>query len=139
MGAKDDFEKLYQILETHNVYTTPEFKGDIIKLVKTDIKKFISDFHQYFSRANLKDYKKYERLSLTKKQNSKLDGHSLFRFEYRNTSNLRCIYIMQNENNTKETILLCAFNEDASKNSGKNTYNYNIEKAISIYQKYKEE
>lgn len=138
MGAKDDFESLYQILQTHDVYATQEFKNDILKLVKTDIKKFISDFYKYFSRANLKDYKKYERLSLNKNQNLKLDGYSLFRFEYRNTSNLRCIYIIQNENNKKETILLCAFNEDASKNTGKNTYNYNIEKAISIYQKYKE-
>lgn len=60
MAAKDDLEKLYKILETHNVYSTPEFKNDILKLVKTDIKKFISDFHQYFSRINLKDYKKYK-------------------------------------------------------------------------------
>lgn len=137
MSAKDDFEKMYRLLETHNVYATPEFKNDVLKLVKTDINKFISNFYQYFSRANLTDYKKYERLSVTRKQNSKLDGNALFRFEYRNTSNLRCIYIMQNEKNIKETILLCAFNEDASKKTGKYTYNYNIEKAITIYQTYK--
>lgn len=138
MAAKDDLEKLYKILETHNVYSTPEFKNDILKLVKTDIKKFISDFHQYFSRINLKDYKKYERLSLTRKQNIDLDGHSLFRFEYRNSSNLRCIYIIQNEDNRRETILLCAFNEDNNKKSGKNTYKNNIDRAILIYKKYKE-
>lgn len=138
MATNDDLEKLYKILEIHNVYTTPEFRNDILKLVKTDIKKFISDFHQYFSRINLKDYKKYERLSLTKKQNSNLEGHALFRFEYRNSSNLRCIYILQNENNIQETILLCAFNEDGSKKTGKNTYNHNIERAIQIYQKYKD-
>lgn len=44
---------------------------------------------------------------------------------------------MQNENNIKETILLCAFNEDASKEKGKDTYNDNIKKAIRIYQTYK--
>lgn len=137
MSAKDDLEKMYRLLETHNVYATPEFKRDILKLVKTDINKFISNFYQCFSRVNLADYKKYERLSVTNKQNIKLDGNALFRFEYRNTSNLRCIYIMQNENNIKETILLCAFNEDASKEKGKDTYNDNIKKAIKIYQTYK--
>lgn len=138
MAAKDNFENLYRILETHNVYATNEFKQDILKLVKTDINKFVSDFYRYFSRENLKDYHKYERLVLTKRQNTQLDGHSLFRFEYRNTSNLRCIYMLQNENNIKETILLCAFKEDNSKKKGKDAYGTNIEKAISIYQKYKD-
>lgn len=67
----------------------------------------------------------------------KLDGNSLFRYEYRSNSNLRCIYLIEDENNTKITYLLNAFIEDDSKSNGKNTYNFNIERAIKIYQSIK--
>lgn len=37
-------------------------------------------------------------------------------------------------NNNNETRLLCAFNEDGDKKTGKNSYNFNIERAIKIYE-----
>lgn len=98
------------------------------------MKKFIRDFTKNFIRINLKEYKKYERLKLTPSQNRRLDGNALFRYEYRNSSNLRCIYMVKNVKNTNETYLLCAFNEDGSRKIGKNSYNFNIERAIKIYE-----
>ena len=134
MNTNDSLLKMFQILETHNVYASEQFFDDIRKLVKTDLEKFIRDFVRNFTRINLKDLKKYERLSISKKQKLRLEGNSLFRYEYRNSTNLRCIYMVLNVNNTNETHLLCAFNEDGNKHSGKNSYDLNIERAIRIYE-----
>lgn len=137
MNAKDGFNKMFLLLEMHDVYATKQFEKDICSLVKTDVQKFIKDFTRDFSRNSLKEYKKYERLKLTPNQNKELDGNALFRYEYRNSSNLRCIYMMIDENNSNKTFLLNAFNEDNSKSGGKNSYNFNIERAIKTYQSIK--
>lgn len=134
MDTNDSLLKMFQILETHNVYASEQFFDDIRKLVKTDLEKFIRDFVRNFTRIDLKDLKKYERLNISKKQKLRLDGNSLFRYEYRNSTNLRCIYMVKNANNTNETYLLCAFNEDGNRNKGKNSYKDNIERAIKIYE-----
>ena len=57
----------------------------------------------------------------------------MYRYEYRKNSNLRCIYMINNENNMNEIVLLCAFNEDGDKRKGRNSYKDNIERAIRIY------
>lgn len=137
MNAKEGFDKMFLMLKMHNVYATQPFVKDILNLVKTDINKFIEDFSKNMSRSNLKDYKKYERLKLTPSQSKRLDGNSLFRYEYRNSSNLRCIYLIMDENNNKKTYLLNAFNEDKRKSIGKNSYDFNIERAIKTYQSIK--
>lgn len=134
MGTDDWFLKMFQVLEEHGVYASKQFFDDIKSLVKTDIKKFIKDFTKNFTRKDLKEYKKYERLKTTPSQNKRLDGNALFRYEYRNSSNLRCIYMVIDVNNNNETRLLCAFNEDGDKKTGKNSYNFNIERAIKIYE-----
>ena len=134
MDTNDSLLKMFQILETHNVYASEQFFDDIRKLVKTDLEKFIRDFVRNFTRVDLKDLKKYERLSISKKQKLRLDGNSLFRYEYRNSTNLRCIYMVKNVNNINETYLLCAFNEDGNRSKGKNSYKDNIERAIKIYE-----
>ena len=61
----------------------------------------------------------------------KLKGKSLYRYEYRNDSNLRCIYLLEDEYN--KITLLKAFNEDKGKTKGKGSYDFNIEQAIEIY------
>lgn len=134
MNTDDSLLKMFRVLQEHGVYASKQFFDDIKRLVKTDIKKFIRDFTKNFIRIDLKEYKKYERLKLTPLQNKRLDGNALFRYEYRNSSNLRCIYMVKNVNNINETYLLCAFNEDGSKKTGKNSYNFNIERAIKIYE-----
>lgn len=134
MNTEDSLLKMFQLLEKHGVYASEQFFDDIKSLVKTDVKKFIKDFTKNFTRSNLKEYKKYERLSTTSSQNKRLDGNALFRYEYRNSSNLRCIYMVMNVNNSNETHLLCAFNEDGDKRKGKNSYEANIERAIRIYE-----
>lgn len=134
MDTNDSLLKMFQILETHNVYASEQFFDDIKKLVKTDLEKFIRDFVRNFTRLDLKNLKKYERLSISKKQKLRLDGNSLFRYEYRNSTNLRCIYMVKNVNNINETYLLCAFNEDGNRSKGKNSYKDNIERAIKIYE-----
>lgn len=134
MNIDDSLIEMFRLLEKHNVYASRQFMKDIKALVQTDIKKFIKDFTKNFIRTNLKEHKKYERLKTTPSQNKRLNGNALFRYEYRNTSNLRCIYMVVNVNNINETRLLCAFNEDGNKHSGKNTYDFNIERAIRIYE-----
>lgn len=121
----------------YSVFASPQFYKDICDLVKTDKKKFIRDFLRDFSRINLKDKKRYERLRLNSKQTKDMDGKSLFRYEYRNSSNLRCIYMIEDENN-RSVILLNAFNEDSNKHKGKNSYDFNITRAINTYNKLKE-
>ena len=137
MNVQDGLDKMLSLLEIHDVYATPEFVKDISSLVKNNIGKFIEDFARDMIRNNLKDYKRYERLKLTKTQRERLDGNSLFRYEYRNSSNLRCIYFIKDENTNRKTFLLNAFNEDQNKSKGKNSYNFNIERAIKIYQSIK--
>lgn len=134
MNTEDSLLKMFQVLEEHGVYASEQFFDDIKSLVKTDVKKFIKDFTKNFMRKNLKEYKKIERLSTTSSQNKRLDGNALFRYEYRNSSNLRCIYMVINVNNSDEIRLLCAFNEDGNKKKGKNSYDSNIERAIRIYE-----
>lgn len=137
MNSKEALAKMFAVLEIHNVFASPQFAKDISSLVETDIEKFIETFTRDLSRKCLKGYNKYERLSLNKNQKKKLDGNALYRYEYRNTSNLRCIYIIMKENNNKNTFLLNAFNEDKNKTGGKNSYSFNIERAIRTYQSIK--
>ena len=134
MKTNEDFLVMFKVLKLHSVYSTPQFRKDIENLVKTRKKEFIKDFLRDFSRIDLKDYKRYERLRLSPQQSKKIGGKSLFRYEYRSTSNLRCIYIIEDEYN-KSAVLLNAFNEDAGKTKGKGSYNFNIERAIKTYLK----
>ncbi len=134
MDAENSLLIMFRELAKHDVLASEQFFDDIKRLVKTDINKFIEVFTRDLMRSNLKEYKKYERLKLTKAQNKRLNGNALFRYEYRNNSNLRCIYMVRNVNNDNETYLLCAFNEDGGKKIGKNSYNFNIERAIKIYE-----
>lgn len=132
MSSNDDILVMLEVLKRkHGINYTEQFYKDICKLVKTDIYKFIENFSRDFSRMNYKKHNRYEELSLTAKQKKRLNGKSLYRYEYRNSSNLRCIYIAQDEYNN--ITLLKAFNEDMGKTKGKGSYNFNIEQAIKIY------
>lgn len=132
MSANDDILYMLNILrEKHNINYTDQFYKDICKLVKTNVNKFIESFSRDFSRINYKKHNRYEKLRLTPKQIKKLKGKSLYRYEYRNDSNLRCIYLLEDEYN--KITLLKAFNEDKGKTKGKGSYDFNIEQAIEIY------
>ena len=102
-------------------------------MVSTNVKRFIRNFSKDIIRKNFQEYNRNEKLKLTKKQRELLNGKDLYRYEYRKDSNLRCIYVINNDNNNEEIILFCAFNEDGSKEKGKNSYKYNIDRAIRIY------
>lgn len=131
LGATEDFLVMLEVLKIHDIYATNQFFNDICKLVKTDKIKFIHDFQRDMIRVDKTKHNRYERLSLTSNQSQKLKGKSMYRYEYRNTSNLRCIYIIEDEHN--RIILLKAFNEDKTKTKGKGNYDINIERAIRIY------
>lgn len=62
----------------------------------------------------------------------------MWRYEYRNTSNLRCIFILETDNNNSNPILICAFNEDGDKGKGENSYEHNIKRAMEIIRKNSE-
>lgn len=133
MNNESAIIEMLRILRTNNIYSTKEFEKDLTKLVNTNVRKFVKDFTKDITRESFDEYNRYKQINLTKAQRIKLDSHKLYRYEYRSSSNLRCIYLIDIVQNTKNIILLCAFNEDGDKTKGNNAYNNNIERAIRIY------
>lgn len=133
MNNKEAIIEMLKLLARNYIFATNSFKRDITKLVTTNVEKFVEIFTRDIRRKNFDDYNKYELLNLSPKQKKKIDGKKLYRYEYRENSNLKCIYTIEDENNIKRVILLCAFNEDGDKKKGKNSYNDNINRAIGIY------
>lgn len=127
--------RVLQRLEFHGIRSTKDVLKDLQKLVQTDLENFTEVFFKDFIRKDFEDYNKFEKLHLSKKQKKRLNGQILRRYEYRNTSNLRCIFIVCNDNNNDIPIILCAFNEDGKKKKGKGSYKDNIERAIKIFEK----
>lgn len=133
MNYENAIIEMLKSLKVNNIYATKEFEKDITKLVLSNIKIFVRNFYRDIRRKNFEEYNRYERLNLDRSQKELLKGKALYRYEYRENSNLKCIYIIDNENNTDKTLLLCAFNEDGDKIKGKNSYKDNINRAIRIY------
>ncbi len=133
MNYENAIIEMLKSLKVNNIYATKEFEKDITKLVLSNIKRFVRNFYRDIRRKNFEEYNRYERLNLDKSQKELLKEKALYRYEYRENSNLKCIYIIDNENNTDKTLLLCAFNEDGDKIKGKNSYKDNINRAIRIY------
>lgn len=136
MGKNDEILRLLQYLQNEGIRVTKEFVKDIQKLIQTDIADFASQFFKDFARKDFENYNRFEKLKLTKQQRLDIQGNILWRYEYRNTSNFRCIFIVEKEKNTNNPILLCAFNENGGKKQGENSYNHNITRAIDIIKKY---
>ena len=119
----------------HGVESTKEFGKDLQKLVNTDIERFAKVFYKDFSRKDFENYNKFEKLNLSEKQRKRLKGNLLRRYEYRSTSNLRCIFVVCIDNGNDIPVLLCAFNEDGDKKKGNKSYNKNIDRAIDIFER----
>ena len=136
MSNEASIIRLLQRLHEHGIESTKDIAKDLQKLVNTDIESFTESFYKDFIRMNFENYNKFEKLRhLNSKQKKRLNGNFLRRYEYRNTSNLRCIFIVCMENNNDIPILLCAFNEDGDKKTGKKSYNKNIDRAIDIFER----
>ena len=127
--------KLLQYLQNEGIRVTNDFVKDIQRLIQTDVETFASQLFKDFSRKDFENYNRFEKLKLTKQQKSMIDGNILWRYEYRNTSNFRCIFILEKSHNNNTPILLCAFNEDGGKKKGNNSYDHNIKRAIHIIKK----
>lgn len=136
MNNEASIVRLLQELNRQGILSTKEIKKDLQKLVNTDIEDFTKIFFRDFARRDFENYNKFEKLrNLTKAQRKRLNGNLLRRYEYRNTSNLRCIFIVCTDNNNDVPILLCAFNEDGNKKTGKKSYNKNIDRAIDVFER----
>ena len=133
MSQENLIIEMLKLLSINNIYSSTEFEKDLVKLVNSNVKRFIKLFSRDLIRRNFEDFNRFEILNLDRKQRTKINGNNLYRYEYRNTSNLRCIYTIINENNIDKIFLLCAFNEDGEKTKGKKSYKDNIERAIRIY------
>ncbi len=136
MGKDTEILRLIQYLQNEGIFATEEFVKDLQKLIQTDVEKFAAQFFKDFSRKDFENYNRFEKLKLTKKQKQILEGNILWRYEYRNASNFRCIFIVQRDNNTNIPILLCAFNENGGKKRSDGSYNHNIKRALDIIKKY---
>lgn len=139
MGKQDEIYRVLQYLQNEGIRATPDFVKDILKLVQTNVKSFSKQIFRDFTRKDFENYNRFEKLTLTKKQKIAIEGSILWRYEYRNTSNLKCIFIVKKENNSDIPILLCAFNEDETKKKGNDSYAYNIERAIEIIKRISSE
>lgn len=135
MGNSAEILRLIQYLQNEGILVTKDFVKDLQKLIQTDIEKFATQFFKDFSRKDFENYNRFEKLKLTKQQRDSIDGNVLWRYEYRNTSNFRCIFIVQKDNNTNVPILLCAFNENGGKKRSDDSYNHNIKRALEIIKK----
>ena len=124
-----------QYLQNEGIRVTKDFVKDIQRLIQTDVETFASQFFKDFARKDFENYNRFEKLKLTKQQKARIEGKILWRYEYRNTSNFRCIFIVEKAHNGNSPILLCAFNEDGEKKRGNNSYDHNIKRAIDIIQK----
>lgn len=133
MSQENSIIEMLKLLSINNIYSSTVFEKDLVKLVNSNVKRFIKLFSRDLIRRNFEDFNRFEILNLDRKQRTKINGNNLYRYEYRNTSNLRCIYTIINENNIDKIFLLCAFNEDGDKTKGKKSYKDNIERAIRIY------
>lgn len=135
MNPEASIKKVLLQLEKHGIRSTKEFTKDLCKLVGSDIKCFVEVFYKDFIRKEFDDYNRFEKLKIDRKQKKRLKGIPLRRYEYRGTSNLRCIFVVCYDNDNDGPILLCAFNEDGDKKNGKNAYSKNIDHAIDIFEK----
>ena len=132
MDIEASIDRLLQQLKKHGIESTKEFRS----LVTSDLENFTKVFFKDFIRKDFENYNRFEKLrNLTHKQKKRLKGNILRRYEYRNTSNLRCIFIIHNDNNKSIPIILCAFNENGDKKKGKQSYNKNIDRAIDIFER----
>lgn len=132
MGREDEIQRLLQYLQSEGIRATNDFVKDIQRLVLTDVKTFAERIFKDFSRRNYSKYNRFKQLTLNKQQKEQIDDYALWRYEYRNTSNLRCIFILEKDNNNSDPILICAFNENGDKKRGEGSYPHNIERAIEI-------
>lgn len=132
MGRNDEIIRLLQYLQNQGILATNDFADDLKRLIKTNYKTFAKELYKDFTRKDFENYNRFKKLRLTSKQKEKIGGITLWRYEYRKTSNLRCIFIVQEEYNNINPVLICAFNEDGSKNKGVNSYKDNIERSINI-------
>lgn len=135
MNNKDIIVKTLKMLDSHGIKSTQDFVKDLNSLISGNASEFLrvmyKDFLRWESQLN-----KFETLKLNPKQKSRINGLMLRRYEYRrNKANIKCIFIVVKENNSDMPIILCAFIEDGDKKKGKNSYNDNIERAISIFEK----
>lgn len=136
MDKSTSILRVLQMLEKRGIRSTKDFEKDLEKLVKENVMDFLETFYKDFIRMNFDSYNRFEILrNLSKSQKQRLRGQNLRRYEYRKNSNLKCIFIIDNDNNKNMPIILCAFNEDGDKKKGKNSYKDNIERAITIFEK----
>ncbi|MCR5186902.1 MAG: hypothetical protein K6D97_07310 [Clostridia bacterium] len=128
--------KILNDLKRHNILSTKEVKKDLQKLIGSDIYDFARVFLRDFLRMEFDNYNKFEILrNLNREQRKRLKGTLLRRYEYRNSSNLRILFVVYNDNLSNIPIILCAFNEDGDKKKGNNSYNKNIDRAIRIFER----
>ena len=120
MNQENFIIEMLRLLKINGIYSTSEFEIDLVKLVNSNVKRFIKLFSRDLIRRNFEDFNRFEILNLDRKQRTKINGNNLYRYEYRNTSNLRCIYTIINENNIDKIFLLCALMKMETKQKEKN-------------------
>lgn len=132
MSKIESILQTLKLLEIRGIRSVPTLVKDLESLINGNEKVFLKNFYKDFLRWNLK-LNKFEILNLNKSQKKRLNGLNLMRYEYRwNKSNIKCIFIVIEDNNNDVPVILCAFTEDGDKKKGKKSYNDNIERAISI-------
>lgn len=138
MTKKEKIHRLLELLMKKGIGFAPTFEDDLMKLITSSVDKFVRDF-DFDVEKNIEEYNRFKPLGLTKSQRRRVDYNILRRYEYRNISNLRCIFFIYKDKNKNTPIFLCAFNEDGDKQKGGHSYRANIERSVRIYESLKQE
>ncbi len=68
MGKTNEILRLLQYLQNEGIQFTKDFVNDVQKLIQTNVVDFAKQFFRDFARKDFENYNRFEKLSLTKKQ-----------------------------------------------------------------------
>ena len=136
MNNKDKLINLIEEMQKYNFIFSKEFLKDIMKSVTSNIDTFIVRFKYDMIAQKYEDFNRFENIKLNKKQEVRLKNFILYRYEYRKEGNLRVLFVAKMND---KVYILNAFNENAGKHLSKDSYKSNIERAIRIFEKIKED
>ena len=79
MSQENLIIEMLKLLSINNIYSSTEFEKDLVKLVNSNVKRFIKLFSRDLIRRNFEDFNRFEILNLDRKQRTKINGNNLYR------------------------------------------------------------
>ena len=61
MSNENDIVEMLRLLKINNIYSTKEFERDLVKLVSTNVKKFVKNFTRDIIRKDFEQFNRFEK------------------------------------------------------------------------------